>query len=1028
MRKIYLLFGTALMLCCFLNFNLAQAQTVPVTFKVDMTGQNVSNGVFVTGDFTRAEGSTDWVIIAMTDADGDMIFEHTADVAVGTEGAYIFRNANNWDDASRETVPVDCAPHWGTHRGFAIPAAQTEPMEYAFVWASCQAIGSTPGVNPGVVALQDSVHWTLSTTGSVSVVDAGLEAQDETVSGLFIDANMHRGAQRLRPEAGWQPGITGPVGNTYIEFAASPAANYMWDVDSLALNLGGRNNNNFRAAVYYSTNGFTDSTEIFTSENLFRDDDEKHSVVIQTANGEDLVLAAGETITIRIYPWIHEGTAVETGHWFLIQDVILAGTVTSTLAECDPTIERPFHQIVGGDWTESPDVVVEAGQSVKFGPHPTRGYTWTWTGPNGWTFEGREPIVESITEVMTGEYVATFTSAECVGTITYNVSIGGNEPVVGADLATLAMGDAPIGGFDPNLTSYHVLLPTGTTEVTNLTATAAAEGATVNVPASVDVSSGTGTADIVVTGADGTSTKTYTVNFTVIPENNPDAKTIYLVTPEGHKDNEQRAWLIRQGFNVVQYYNEALSLAPQADKDMLNAADLVIIGRGGASNDFGGNNPDDKTAWNNLTVPVILNSQWIARSNRLNWFANDGNPRLSNPSVLLTINAEVMATEDPVFSTVTLGDNNILPWAHTPEDVLFITGETSGTVLARTSNTDPAGAPLFVRFAANQEFYTSSVDMPAAARVYFGFGNDNSNEAPDNFFPLTEEAREVYLNEIKRVMGLHVGPFSEATTPSPADDAVSQPTTPTLSWEGTGATYSVFVGTSPDNLTLVEEGLTEPTIQLADLETSTEYFWRVDSFQGEEVRTGVVWSFTTASGAGPLAKVSNMSPAKDAMVAVDGLTLSWEGNADTYDVFIGTAANSLTRVAENITETSFQPANLEANKVYFWRVDAKRGDATVTGDASSFITTGANGFDQLASQGISIYPNPVGKGETLNLNNAAELVAVNIYNAQGVLVKSITSANNAVISINVSDLNNGIYLLKAVKKDRSVLSGKFLKK
>ena len=86
------------------------------------------------------------------------------------------------------------------------------------------------------------------------------------------------------------------------------------------------------------------------------------------------------------------------------------------------------------------------------------------------------------------------------------------------------------------------------------------------------------------------------------------------------------------------------------------------------------------------------------------------------------------------------------------------------------------------------------------------------------------------------------------------------------------------------------------------------------------------------------------------------------------------------------------------------------------------------GLADLASQGVKIFPNPVVAGSELNLDNAAELVTVKVYNSQGVLVRSITSDNNAVISISVSDLADGFYLLKAVKKDTSVLTGKFVKK
>lgn len=109
-------------------------ETASVTFKVDMTGQDVSNGVFVTGNFT----GDPWQIIAMTEEDGENIYSYTTDVEVGTTGAYVFRNVNNWDDTSKENVPKDCAPQWGTHREYSITTAADKV--YAYKWASCESI------------------------------------------------------------------------------------------------------------------------------------------------------------------------------------------------------------------------------------------------------------------------------------------------------------------------------------------------------------------------------------------------------------------------------------------------------------------------------------------------------------------------------------------------------------------------------------------------------------------------------------------------------------------------------------------------------------------------------------------------------------------------------------------------------------------------------------------------------------------------------------------------------------------------
>ena len=84
------------------------------------------------------------------------------------------------------------------------------------------------------------------------------------------------------------------------------------------------------------------------------------------------------------------------------------------------------------------------------------------------------------------------------------------------------------------------------------------------------------------------------------------------------------------------------------------------------------------------------------------------------------------------------------------------------------------------------------------------------------------------------------------------------------------------------------------------------------------------------------------------------------------------------------------------------------------------------GLDNFLSGGVKVYPNPA--LEKLTLENAAKLVSVKIYSLQGTLLKTVKADNQAIITINVADLNSGFYLLKAVQNDRTVLSGKFVKK
>jgi len=225
-----------------------------------------------------------------------------------------------------------------------------------------------------------------------------------------------------------------------------------------------------------------------------------------------------------------------------------------------------------------------------------------------------------------------------------------------------------------------------------------------------------------------------------------------ILYTQDDRDDQQYEFLVRNGFDVEKFYaGDALSAAGQDTIDKLNAADLVIVGRSPSSGTFDG---DDKPVWNGLTTTVLFNSQWVVRSQRTGmvnstsaWHGNDGPP---------VEYANVLVPGDPIFSTVTL-DADSMAWMLPPHD--YIGGgdsATNGTILATTMD---GLSPLIVRWDADTPFFPGAADSAAGPRVYFGFGNDDigpgrGNDATVNFFPLTRAGKEVYLNEINRILGL----------------------------------------------------------------------------------------------------------------------------------------------------------------------------------------------------------------------------------------------------------------------------------
>ena len=94
-----------------------------------------------------------------------------------------------------------------------------------------------------------------------------------------------------------------------------------------------------------------------------------------------------------------------------------------------------------------------------------------------------------------------------------------------ARLADIQVNGSNINGFNAYLNTYNVQLPYGTTEVPVVTATAQDAGATVTI---TQPTSTTGTATIHVAAADGTTTNTYTLHFSIAKLSDNTLQAIYI--------------------------------------------------------------------------------------------------------------------------------------------------------------------------------------------------------------------------------------------------------------------------------------------------------------------------------------------------------------------------------------------------------------------------------------------------------------------------------------------------------------------
>lgn len=104
---------------------------------------------------------------------------------------------------------------------------------------------------------------------------------------------------------------------------------------------------------------------------------------------------------------------------------------------CQPTAITPYTQVNAGTWSQTASAAVSAGGSVRFGPWPTSGGSWSWTGPGGYTATTREIVINNIQAAQAGTYVARHTNS-CGTQTTQNFSIAISGGGSGSNIAPLS--------------------------------------------------------------------------------------------------------------------------------------------------------------------------------------------------------------------------------------------------------------------------------------------------------------------------------------------------------------------------------------------------------------------------------------------------------------------------------------------------------------------------------------------------------------------------------------------------------------
>jgi len=210
--------------------------------------------------------------------------------------------------------------------------------------------------------------------------------------------------------------------------------------------------------------------------------------------------------------------------------------------------------------------------------------------------------------------------------------------------------------------------------------------------------------------------------------------------------------------------------------------------------------------------------------------------------------------------------------------------------------------------------------------------------------------------------------------PEPKDGALYPNTWVNLSWKPGpfAVSHDVYVG---DNFDDVNNGAGDtfignqaglflvigfPGFPYPDgLVPGTTYYWRIDEVNEAEPNSpwkGPVWSFSV-----PPRTAYNPNPADGAEYVALDTTFTWTPGfgAKLHTVYFGDDFDSVNNATGGAPKgtASHKPASLEAEKVYYWRIDEFDALATHKGDVWGFTTPGAAGSLQPANGATDVQIN-----------------------------------------------------------------------
>jgi pectin methylesterase-like acyl-CoA thioesterase len=193
----------------------------------------------------------------------------------------------------------------------------------------CMTMGFIAGVRLSAQTAA-SVHWTCMPPDSqhVSSVSGNLSGVTQTSSPGFLARDYTNGPgpdQRWWPSADNKTGVswggeTAQVEGRWVQFAATPNANFTFQADSMAIYLGGKGTDGVRVNLWYDTRADFSNPAAMNAGPLpmKKDGDSLYTFSLNA------LVQNGDTLYIRIYPWYAGGAS--TSKYLYMRQCTISGT------------------------------------------------------------------------------------------------------------------------------------------------------------------------------------------------------------------------------------------------------------------------------------------------------------------------------------------------------------------------------------------------------------------------------------------------------------------------------------------------------------------------------------------------------------------------------------------------------------------------------------------------------------------------------------------------------------------------------